>query len=95
MTYDPQRVAQYFDAFGEREWQRLELSAFGDASDTMLTHPGSSEFHQPITLNIPNTAASALASDRLVELEVALCEEPGLVDAGGHLIGVGRRPEAR
>jgi len=43
-------------------------------------------------MNLPKIAASTVASDRLVELEVALCEETGLVDAGGHLIAVGRRP---
>lgn len=101
----------------------LDWNDMLDGADTLLTHPGSSEFHQPLALftssglrsslsdagfaveriacanplfpqfmNVPNTAASVLASERLVELEVALCEMPGLVDAGGHLIGIGRRP---
>ena len=35
--------------------------------------------------------ASPAAEERLTELEIAICEEPGLVDAGQHLIVVGRR----
>jgi hypothetical protein len=44
-------------------------------------------------MKMPQTEASSLASDRLIELEVAVCEQPGLADAGGHLIAAGRRPQ--
>jgi 2-polyprenyl-3-methyl-5-hydroxy-6-metoxy-1,4-benzoquinol methylase len=40
---------------------------------------------------VPKIAESKAASDALEKLEVALCDRPGLVDAGGHLIAVARR----
>lgn len=48
----------------------------------------------PEFLSVPKIAASERASRILIDLEVALCEQPGLVDAGGHLIAVGRKPGA-
>jgi len=97
----------------------LDWNGMLGGADKMLTRVGSSEFHQPIVLftsaglrsalgeagldveyiacanplfpqfmKVPRTEASALASERLIELEVALCDVPGLADAGGHLIGV-------
>ena len=46
----------------------------------------------PEYLAVPNITASDLAAQTLVDLEVALCEQPGLVDAGGHLLAVARKP---
>lgn len=46
----------------------------------------------PEFLSVPKIAASERAAQTLVELEVALCEQPGLVDAGGHLLAVARKP---
>jgi hypothetical protein len=40
---------------------------------------------------VPKIAANAPAADALRQLEVALCDHPGLVDAGGHLLAVARR----
>jgi ubiquinone/menaquinone biosynthesis C-methylase UbiE len=105
--------------------QHLDWSAMLAGADTMLTRAGSTEFHQPLVLftsnglrsaltdaglvveriacanplfpqfmRVPKMEASALASDRLIELEVAVCEQPGLADAGGHLIAAARRRSA-
>jgi 2-polyprenyl-3-methyl-5-hydroxy-6-metoxy-1,4-benzoquinol methylase len=41
---------------------------------------------------LPNFSASPVASRMIEELEVAVCDHPGLVDAGGHLLAVARRP---
>ncbi|HXT18920.1 MAG TPA: class I SAM-dependent methyltransferase [Gemmatimonadaceae bacterium] len=41
---------------------------------------------------VPNIEVNAHAADRLRDLEVAVCDNPGLVDAGGHMIAVARRP---
>ncbi len=103
--------------------EHLDWQSLLDGSDTVLTRAGSVEFHQPLVLftsnglrramtdaglrvervasanpllteymKVPQMEASALASERLVQLEVAACEHPGLVDAGGHLIVAARRP---
>jgi ubiquinone/menaquinone biosynthesis C-methylase UbiE len=40
---------------------------------------------------IPNLDASSDAAAKLIELEVALCDCPGLADAGGHVIAVAQR----
>ncbi|MGH7618252.1 MAG: class I SAM-dependent methyltransferase [Gemmatimonadaceae bacterium] len=45
----------------------------------------------PEYFQIPKINASEKASAELIALEVALSERPGLVDGGGHLIGVGRK----
>lgn len=42
--------------------------------------------------HIPRIAESPRAAEALIELEVAMYDQPGLVDAGGHLLGVARRP---
>jgi len=39
---------------------------------------------------LPRIDASPVASARFIELETALAEQPGLVDGGGHLIGIAR-----
>jgi SAM-dependent methyltransferase len=103
--------------------EHLDWQGVVDGSDTLLTRAGSVEFHQPLVLftssgvrramtdagllvervasanpliteymKVPQLEASTQASERIVELEVAACEVPGLVDAGGHLIVAGRRP---
>jgi 2-polyprenyl-3-methyl-5-hydroxy-6-metoxy-1,4-benzoquinol methylase len=41
---------------------------------------------------VPRMAESARAADALLALELAACEHPGLLDAGGHLIAAARRP---
>jgi SAM-dependent methyltransferase len=41
---------------------------------------------------VPRIAESARAADALRALELAVCDRPGLVDAGGHLLAVARRP---
>jgi ubiquinone/menaquinone biosynthesis C-methylase UbiE len=41
---------------------------------------------------LPNFEANPAAERTLRELEVAVCDYPGLVDAGGHLLAVARRP---
>lgn len=46
----------------------------------------------PQFLKIPGVEASAKASELMLALEVAACDRPGLLDAGGHLIAVARRP---
>jgi len=103
--------------------QHLAWNEVVDGAGVTCTRVGSSEFHQPIALftsnglsealenaglrverlasanplftqymKMPQIEANPSASDRLIELEVAVCEHPGLVDAGGHLIAVARRP---
>ena len=47
----------------------------------------------PEYLQIPKITASPDASAALIALEVALCERPGLADAGGHIIAVARRDD--
>lgn len=42
---------------------------------------------------IPRITASAQAEAALTELEVALCNRPGLVDTGEHLLAVADKPE--
>jgi ubiquinone/menaquinone biosynthesis C-methylase UbiE len=46
----------------------------------------------PEFLAVPKISASECATQTLMDLEVALCEQPGLVDAGGHLLAVARKP---
>ena len=46
----------------------------------------------PEFLAVPKIAASERAAQTLVDLEVALCDQPGLVDAGGHLLAVAIKP---
>lgn len=48
----------------------------------------------PEFLPVPKIAASERASQTLIDLEVALSEVPGLVDGGGHLLAVARKPKA-
>jgi ubiquinone/menaquinone biosynthesis C-methylase UbiE len=92
-------------------------------ADVTYTRAGSGEFHQPIALftsiglnaalenaglrverlasanplftqymKLPQIEANPLVTERLIELEISVCEYPGLLDAGGHLIAVARRP---
>jgi hypothetical protein len=66
---------------------RTVLADLGVLVETCAAaNPFLSEF-----LPVPKIAASERASQILVDLEVALCEQPGLVDAGGHLLAVGRK----
>lgn len=46
----------------------------------------------PEFLAVPKITASERAAQALVDLEVALCDQPGLVDAGGHLLAVAIKP---
>jgi len=46
----------------------------------------------PQFLRVPKIEESAHAADVLQRLELALCDWPGLLDAGGHLLAVARRP---
>jgi 2-polyprenyl-3-methyl-5-hydroxy-6-metoxy-1,4-benzoquinol methylase len=114
----PLDAAQVVESIDQHlDWQQV----LGGA-DIVLTRAGSKEFHQPIALftsrglsaaltaeglrierlasanpiftqymKVPQIEASTAASDQLMALEVAACEQPGLVDAGGHLIAVARR----
>ena len=50
-----------------------------------------SDVFVPEYSQIPRLSASQPASEALIELELAMYDQPGLVDAGGHLIGVGRK----
>jgi len=101
--------------------QHLEWSEVVGGAGVTCTRVGSAEFHQPIALftsagltsaleeaglrverlasanplftqymKLPQIEASPVAAERLIQLEVAACESPGLLDAGGHLIAVGR-----
>jgi 2-polyprenyl-3-methyl-5-hydroxy-6-metoxy-1,4-benzoquinol methylase len=103
--------------------QHLDWEQVLGGADIVFTRPGSKEFHQPIALftsrglsaaltdaglhverlasanplfpqymKVAQIEASAAASDRLMALEAAVCQNPGLIDAGGHLIAVARRP---
>jgi 2-polyprenyl-3-methyl-5-hydroxy-6-metoxy-1,4-benzoquinol methylase len=40
----------------------------------------------------PQIVASEKAAAAMLALEVTLCRQPGLLDAGGHVIAVGRKP---
>jgi SAM-dependent methyltransferase len=42
---------------------------------------------------VPKIEANPRAAALLEELEIAVCDAPGLLDAGGHLLAVARRPE--
>lgn len=46
----------------------------------------------PQYLKIPRIEESAAANEAMQRLEVTLCTSPGLLDAGGHLLAVARRP---
>lgn len=46
----------------------------------------------PAFTKVPNIEASELASRRVIEMELAVAELPGLLDAGGHLIAAARKP---
>ena len=52
---------------------------------------GTSDVFVPEYSQIPRLSASSRAAETLIELEVAMYDQPGLVDAGGHLIGVARK----
>jgi hypothetical protein len=43
-------------------------------------------------VQIPRITASAQASAALTALEVAICNKPGLVDTGEHLLAVADKP---
>lgn len=45
----------------------------------------------PQYLRVPKIEASSYAADAVQALEVAVCDYPGLLDAGGHLLAVARR----
>jgi 2-polyprenyl-3-methyl-5-hydroxy-6-metoxy-1,4-benzoquinol methylase len=42
---------------------------------------------------VPKIEASERAAELLQKLEVTMCDSPGLLDAGGHLLAVARRPD--
>ncbi len=44
------------------------------------------------TQDVPRIAQQPAAESMLRELELAACERPGLLDAGGHIIAAARRP---
>jgi ubiquinone/menaquinone biosynthesis C-methylase UbiE len=46
----------------------------------------------PEFLPVPKIEASERAARMLVDLEVALCDQPGLVDTGSHLLAVAIKP---
>lgn len=46
----------------------------------------------PAFSRVPNLEASSRATEALQEFELAVCDCPGLLDAGGHLLAVARRP---
>jgi hypothetical protein len=46
----------------------------------------------PEFLPVPKMEASDRASQMLVDLEVALCDQSGLVDTGSHLLAVALKP---
>ena len=46
----------------------------------------------PAFSRVPNLEASSRATAALQEFELAVCDCPGLLDAGGHLLAVARRP---
>ena len=115
----PLDAAQVVESIDQHlDWEQVLAGA-----DIVFTRAGSKEFHQPIALftsrglsaalgdeglsveqiasanplftqymKVPQIEASTAASDRLMALEVAVCQNPGLIDAGGHLIAVARRP---
>lgn len=103
--------------------QHLDWAAVKSGAQIIYTHTSSKEFHQPIALftsralrdavevaglvvetlasasaiitqyaRVPNIDASPTASAEMQRLEIELCDYPGLVDAGSHLIAVARRP---
>lgn len=41
---------------------------------------------------VPRIAGSPAANDMMRRLELAACEHPGLLDAGGHILAAARRP---
>ncbi len=47
----------------------------------------------PEVVQLPEISANPKAAARLADLEVALCQVPGLVDAGEHLIAAARKPQ--
>lgn len=48
----------------------------------------------PEFLAVPKLESSERATERLVDLEVTLCDQPGLVDSGSHLLAVAIKPTA-
>jgi SAM-dependent methyltransferase len=46
----------------------------------------------PAFTKVPNIEASEVASQRLIEVELAVAWLPGLLDAGGHLIAAASKP---
>lgn len=46
----------------------------------------------PAFSRVPNFEASSRAAEALQQFELAVCDCPGLLDAGGHLLAVARRP---
>lgn len=66
---------------------RASLEAAGLEVETMAT----SNPLLPEYLHVPRIEASPEASSLMMALEEALCAEPGLLDAGGHLLAVARK----
>jgi hypothetical protein len=46
----------------------------------------------PVYTPVPKLEASADAAEALQKVELAVCDCPGLLDAGGHLVVVAKRP---
>lgn len=45
----------------------------------------------PLGAAMPRVSGNSTAAEKLEELEIALCQCPGLIDAGEHLIGAARK----
>lgn len=67
-------------------------AALVDVGLTVETFAAANPF-LPEFLPVPKIAASEGASQTLIDLEVALCEASGLVDGGGHILAVARKPK--
>lgn len=66
-------------------------SAFAEAG-LELVEMATSNPTVAMGFSLEKTASNEAAEAHLTELEIALCQKPGLIDAGEHLIGVAHRP---
>jgi hypothetical protein len=63
------------------------------ASGLVVETIGTSDPFVPEYLRLPRIDQSATASEALLSLEVSAWAQPGLVDGGGHLVAVARKPD--